>query len=91
MEVKTKSGFKCEVNERKLKDWRFVRALAKCESEDQLVMLDGISFIVPFLFGKDGEERLMTHLEKDGIVESDAVFAELKDVLEQMGEELKKS
>ena len=53
MYVKTKSGFECEINERKVKDWKFAKALAKCDSGDESQALEGTTFIVPFLLGKE--------------------------------------
>jgi hypothetical protein len=92
MDVKTRSGFECKVNERKLKDWRFAKALAKCDSGDESKVLDGLTFVVPFLLGEDGEESLMKHVEDaDGIVSTENVISEIRNIIELVGEEIKKS
>jgi hypothetical protein len=92
MDVKTRSGFECKVNERKLKDWRFAKALAKCDSGDESKVLDGLTFVVPFLLGEDGEESLMKHVEDaDGIVSTESVISEIRNIIELVGEEIKKS
>ena len=92
MDVKTRSGFECKVNERKLKDWRFTKALAKCDSGDESKVLDGLTFVVPFLLGEDGEESLMKHVEDaDGIVSTESVISEIRNIIELVGEEVKKS
>lgn len=92
MDVKTRSGFECKVNERKLKDWRFAKALAKCDSGDESKVLDGLTFVVPFLLGEDGEESLMKHVEDaDGIVSTETVISEIRNIIELVGEEVKKS
>ncbi|MBQ1574430.1 MAG: hypothetical protein IIZ78_25190 [Clostridiales bacterium] len=92
MDVKTRSGFECKVNERKLKDWRFAKALAKCDSGDESKVLDGLTFVVPFLLGEDGEESLMKHVEDaDGIVSTESVISEIRNIIELVGEEVKKS
>lgn len=92
MDVKTRSGFECKVNERKLKDWRFAKALAKCDSGDESKVLDGLTFVVPFLLGEDGEESLMKHVEDaEGIVSTETVISEIRDIIELVGEEVKKS
>lgn len=92
MDVKTRSGFECKVNERKLKDWRFAKALAKCDSGDESKVLDGLTFVVPFLLGEDGEESLMKHVEDaDGIVSTENVISEIRNIIELVGEEVKKS
>ena len=92
MDVKTRSGFECKVNEKKLKDWRFAKALAKCDSGDESKVLDGLTFVVPFLLGEDGEESLMKHVEDaDGIVSTESVISEIRNIIELVGEEVKKS
>lgn len=92
MDVKTRSGFECKVNEKKLKDWRFAKALAKCDSGDESKVLDGLTFVVPFLLGEDGEESLMKHVEDaDGIVSTESVISEIRNIIELVGEEIKKS
>jgi hypothetical protein len=92
MDVKTRSGFACKVNERKLKDWRFAKALAKCDSGDESKVLDGLTFVVPFLLGEDGEKSLMKHVEDaDGIVSTETVISEIRNIIELVGEEIKKS
>ena len=92
MYVKTKSGFECEINERKVKDWKFAKALAKCDSGDESQALEGATFIVPFLLGKDGENALMEHLTDDGgIVETAAILTEIKEIMALVGAEIKKS
>lgn len=92
MKIKTKSGFACEVNENKIKDWRFVKALANCDSEDESKRLEGITFAVPFLFGKNGEEALIKHIsDNDGIASTNLIINEFKEVMRLIGEEAKKS
>lgn len=91
MKIKTKSGFACEINENKMKDWRFVKALAKCDSKDESKQLEGITFVIPFLFGEKGEEKLIEHVSKDGIASTEDIIAEFKEVLTLAGNEVKKS
>ena len=92
MNVKTKSGFECKVNEKRLKDWRFARALAKCDSGDESKALEGLTFVVPFLLSEDGEQALMEHVQDDeGIAPTDAIISEIREILSLVGEEIKKS
>ena len=92
MKIKTKSGFATNVNEKKVKDWRFIKALAKCDSADESKQLEGTAFVVPFLFGEDGEEALMEHVkEKDGTIPTSRILEEFKEVLVLIGNEAKKS
>lgn len=92
MEVKTKSGFVCNINEKRCKDWRFVKLLAKMDSEDESEQLCGTTGAVSFLFGKEGEEALMKHVtDKDGNVDGGLLLAEFREVLQLAGAEIKKS
>jgi hypothetical protein len=55
-------------------------------------VLDGLTFVVPFLLGEDGEESLMKHVEDaDGIVSTETVISEIRNIIELVGEEVKKS
>lgn len=92
MKIQTKSGFVCDVKEKKAKDWRFCKALADCDSKSESKALQGLAFVVPWLLGEDGESKLMEHLaDKDGIVPTDKVIAEFREVLFAIGAEVKKS
>ena len=92
MKIKTKSGFACNINEKKVKDWRFVKYLAMMESSDESEQLLGTTKAVSFLFGDEGEETLMNHVtDKDGNVDGAQLLAEFKEVLQLTSVELKKS
>lgn len=92
MDIKTKSGFKCKVNEKKMKDWRFVKALAKCDSDDESSVIEGLSFVVPFLLGEEGEDKLLNHvMDEDGVASTTEIIREFKEILTLMGSEIKKS
>lgn len=91
MKIKTKSGFVCEVDAERAKDWRFCKALAKCDSEDESTMIQGITYVVPFLLGEKGEQKLMEHVkDENGHVPMEKVIQEFKNILTKMGEETKK-
>lgn len=92
MIVKTKSGFTWDVNEEKIKDWRFCKSLAKCDSNDESTIIQGITFVVPFLMGEDGEEALAEHVkDKQGIIPTEKIVSEFKEIITQLGAEAKKS
>lgn len=79
---KTKTGFKFQIDERALSDWRFVKALADFDSNDESRTLSATPIIVSMIFGKD-EERLMEHVkDNDGFISTEAVMAEVRDVFE---------
>lgn len=90
IKVKTKSGFVIDVDENRAKDWRFTRALAKWESDETALM--GLTNCLPFLLGEDGEKALMSHVtEKDGTIPSEKMITEFKEILEILGQKVKKS
>lgn len=92
MEIHTMSGFVCKVNENKAKDWRYVKALAEWDSGDESRALKGVTAAIPLLLGNDGEQKLMEHVtDKDGIVDTEAMISEFKEIVLLMGEEVKKS
>jgi len=92
MKIQTKSGFVCDVNENKAKDWRFCKNLAKADSNDESTIIQGLAFIVPFLLGKDGEDALMQHVsDEDGIASTQRILEEFKEIMNLMSENIKKS
>lgn len=92
MEIHTMSGFVCEVNEKRAKDWRFVKALADWDSGDESRAVKGVTEAIPFLLGKEEEKRLMEHVtDEDGIVDSEVMMSEFKEIIVLLGEQTKKS
>lgn len=91
MEINTKSGFKCKVKENKVKDWRYITTSAKiAKSDDEITIVNGVAFLMEFLLGDD-YERLLNHLEDDGVVDSCKLIAEYREITTYIGEQLKKS
>ena len=92
MEIHTMSGFVCNVNEKKAKDWRFIKAMADWDSGDESRALKGVTAALPLLLGKEGEQKLLEHLsDEDGIADTELMMSEFKEILVLMGEETKKS
>ena len=91
MKIKTKSGFECNINERRLKDWRYVKAAAKINGGNEADIIEAVTFAVPFLLGEDGEAALMNYVEEDGAVDSEKLLAEFLEVTRIAGEKIKKS
>ena len=90
MKIQTTSGFVCEVNENKAKDWRFTKYLAMCEAETGTIQ--GLPLLVNFLLGESGEEALMEHVtEKNGEIPTERILAETKEILNLKSEQIKKS
>lgn len=92
MKIKTKSGFECNINERRLKDWRYIKAAAKLHSKNEIEIAEALNFVVPFLLGEDGEAELMKHVEdEEGVVDGEKIIAEYMEVTRIAGEKVKKS
>lgn len=96
MEVKTKSGFKCKINENMLKDWRYVSMsanLAKiAERNDEVSLITGLDEVITFLMGEENKNKLILHLaDKDGICQSTVLIEEFKQITNALGEQIKKS
>ena len=92
MKIKTKSGFECNINERRLKDLRYIKAAAKMNEGNEGEMAVQLAFAVPFLLGEDGEKALMAHVEdKDGIIDAERLVSEFLEVTQIAGEKVKKS
>lgn len=90
MQIKTKGGFVCEVNENRVKDYRFVKALAKSDVASTSYL--GLSEAINFLLGDDGEAALMAHVtDKDGNIPTELVIEEFKEIMQRAGEQAKKS
>ena len=84
MEGETKTGFKYNVDDRILTDWRFTLALTKCQNGKGIDQLAGAQEMVSLMLGNDGLNELMEHISKnnEGYVPSEAVMAEVKDIFE---------
>lgn len=86
----TKSGFNYTVNEEIRTDWRFVKALADADSSDASRQLSGAVRMVTLLLGEKGEAELEKHVAKeDGIVPTQSIIDEVRDILNGIGEEIK--
>ena len=83
MQGETKSGFKYEIDDRVLKDWRFVEAITEADKGKGVAQLEGARKMIHLMFGED-YDKFMEHLaaQNDGYVPSEAVMAEVKEILE---------
>lgn len=92
MKVKTLSGIKCDIDERILDDWRFLKALKKADNKvDQSEAITGTVELVEIVFGKS-EDAIMESIAKknNGYIPQDAIKDELLNVIGQV-KELKNS
>ena len=84
MKGKTKSGFKFDIDERVLTDWRFTIAVAKTQGEDTLQKLAGANEMVELLLGAEGHQALIAHVAaaNDGYVPSDVFMEEVTEIMQ---------
>ena len=82
MKGTTSSGFEYEINEAIVKDWRFAKAIALADREDETDKLSGYTKMVQLLLGKEGEQKLEKHvMTEDGMIPLKSINRE---VLEMM-------
>jgi hypothetical protein len=82
MKITTKSGFKFDLDERILEDWRVISAMKKADDRDKPEdMIEGITDLVSLIFGKD-EDRLVDFIAErnEGYVPVDYLKDELLSV-----------
>jgi len=83
MKITTKTGFQCDVNEKILNDYRFVKAIAKTKSKDPLISASALFDLVDLLIGDD--TVLIEHCTVDGIADTGKVSEEITDIISQLG------
>lgn len=82
IKVKTKTGFKAEIDERITSDWRVVKNIALAESSNPVEQVRGSANLVTLILG-DNEDAFIEHIASvnDGFVPTSAVTAELADII----------
>ena len=87
MKITTDSGFSCEFDERVLNDFRTVAAMGEMMDEElsDTQRMAAATRVVNRIIGKE-KARLFAHVEKDGFVAQEDVFAELNNILEKAAE-----
>lgn len=85
MQVKTTSGFKCEINDNVLDDWRFTKAVARAHSEDDTERMNAAVDLVSLIL-RENENEYYKFVEKknNGIVTEDTVTKDLQSIIEQI-------
>ena len=73
LKVKTKSGFSCEINEKKVGSWNTVDLYTKIskasKANDLGTLMELTQSLYVFVLGEDGYNALIDHLkDDDGIV-----------------------
>ena len=83
--VRTKSGFTADIGPEVINNMELVDVLVAMEDNPAQVAKLG-----EMLLGSDGKKRLYDHLRNDeGIVPMDAYIAEVKEILDLLGDPVK--
>ena len=61
---KTSQGYKFSVDERVLKDWKFVKAIRRSESKDNGQKLLGVMDLIIMLLGEDQADEISEEIAK---------------------------
>lgn len=90
------NGYKVEVNEEKLKTYKFAKMIGKSVSTDVKERLYANSMILEFLLGEKGEEDLLEYVEKTTgheptEKEMSDLTVEIMNLMKKENEEIKKS
>ena len=82
---KTTTGFEYSIDERIVKDYRYVRALAKLNKGDSAEKFIAFDQISTLMLG-DKVDDLITHVETlhDGYAPIDAIGAEVTEIIEAL-------
>ena len=83
----TKSGFSFEVDERVIKDWRFIKSMAKL-NKGALGQLEGIVEISSIVLGEKQGLLLEKHIaDQDGYIDAKEYEEELTEIIKLLKEE----
>lgn len=85
VKVKTEDGFKAEIDERILTDWRFTRALVKSQKGTDYEKLEATNAIADMLLGDDSD-RLCEHIasKNDGFVPATAFMNAIAEIMKSV-------
>lgn len=86
MKIKTKSGFTCEINDKKIGSWNAIEmytGISKAAEELQYDKVMNLTAdLYKFMLGEDGYKALKDHLkDEDGIVNAETVTKEFNEIM----------
>lgn len=84
MQVRTSTGFECEIDERILTDWRLTTAIVGTMDPSDIVKIKAAHDIASLLLGEEGEGALVRHVagRNDGFVPTDKFIHELTEIVQ---------
>ena len=85
MKGTTKSGFKFDIDERIVSDWRLVDAIGMAESDDPSEQIKGTRLVADLLLGKD-KQKLIEFIQKknDGFVPATQMTSAIAEIIESV-------
>lgn len=85
MKGTTKSGFKFDIDERIVSDWRLVDAIGMAESDDPSEQIKGTRLVADLLLGKD-KQKLIEFIQKknDGFVPATQMTSAIAEIIESI-------
>lgn len=87
VKVTTESGFTCEVNEKSLRDWRFIHALRDMAQKDAMIRMQGVYNMILLILREDGEKQLSEHVKDDsGFIDSALMAKEVNEIVIKLKE-----
>lgn len=87
MEVRTESGFVCNVNTDALDDWDFTMAAMNASDGDQKDALRLTMYMVEHMLSKEDAERLKDHVRtEDGRVPTSRIMQEVDAIFTSISE-----
>lgn len=79
MDIKTKSGFKCVIDENVLDDWDLLVAFREIDKGDVSAIVD----VAPTFLGQDQYEKLKAHInKKHGRVKASIMVQEISEIMQ---------
>ena len=86
MKVKTKSGFTCELSEKKIGSWNLMdmySGISKAAKEDDYTeVIERTRAMYLFVLGEEGYKALFDHLkDADGVVDPKDMTAEFNEIM----------
>lgn len=85
MKGTTKSGFKFNIDERIIEDWRLVDAIGMAESDDPSEQIRGTRMVAELLLGKD-KQALIEFIQKknDGFVPTTEMTNAIAEIIDSV-------
>ncbi len=92
MEIRTKSGFECDIDPKVLRDWRMVHAIKDVYGKTKAEKLQGMFNMALIVLGEDGMGRLENHVADDtGFIDSGIMEIEICEIIEKLKESTAKN